>query len=263
MRDIKILLGLGLSASLLFAVGCPGTGDDDDDATADDDDDATADDDDDVLEIAIRRLNEGQDVAEFEAARDAFVDRLTDQSGVGTDREFSAFLDFATFAEPSPPVFTGMTQYDSIDSFQDAGAALGESAEAGAFFSTFAPEVFTVLQPLDGYGPLDLATIAADGDNVLEVAVRDLSAYEAFDATAYADARDAFLGVLTAQPGVVREYQWVSVLDPNVVVGMTVYEDATAFQTVATDPAVAGSDEAAAFLGAYPPIAGFAHSVVR
>ena len=218
---------------------------------------------DDVLEIAIRRLNEGQDVAEFEAARDAFVDQLKDQPGVGTDREFSAFVDFATFAEPSPPVFTGMTQYDSIDSFQDAGAALGESAEAGAFFSTFTPEVFTVLQPLDGYGPLDLATIAADGDNVLEVAVRDLSAYEAFDATAYADARDAFLGVLTAQPGVVREYQWVSVLDPNVVVGMTVYEDATAFQTVATDPAVAGSDEAAAFLGAYPPIAGFAHSVVR
>jgi hypothetical protein len=218
---------------------------------------------DDVLEIAIRRLNEGQEVDEFEAARDAFVERLRAQPGVGTDREFGAFLDFVTFAEPSPPVFTGMTQYGSLDAFQDAGTALGESAEAGAFFSTFAPAAFTVLQPLDEYGPLDLATIAADADDVLEVAVRDLSTYAAFDATAYANARDAFLGVLTAQPGVVREYQWVSVLDPNVVVGMTVYEDAAAFQTVATDPAVAGSNEAAAFLGSYPPIAGFAHAVVR
>ena len=255
-----------LTLSTLVACAEATTDPVDDTDTVDDnvDDTDTVDDTvDDVLEIAIRRLNEGQDVAEFEAARDAFVERLKAQPGVGTDREFGAFLDFSTFAEPSPAVFTGMTQYDSLDAFQDAGAALGESAEAGAFFSTFTPAAFTVLQPLGGYGPLDLATMAADADDVLEIAVRDLSAYEDFDATAYADARDAFLGVLTAQPGVVREYQWVSVLDPNVVVGMTVYEDTAAFQNVATDPAVAGSGEAAAFLGAYPPIAGFAHAVVR
>lgn len=227
------------------------------------DTDAVVDGADDVLEIAIRRLNEGQAVADFEAARDAFVARLTAQPGVGTDREFSAFLDMATFSEPSPAVFTGMTQYDSLDAFQDAGAALGDSAEAGAFFSTFAPATYTVLAPVDGYGPLDLAAMAPEADDVLEVAVRDLSAYESFDAATYADARDAFLAVLTAQPGVVREYQWVSVLDPNQVVGMTVYEDAAAFQAVATDPAVIGSDEAARFFEAYPPIAGFVHGVVR
>lgn len=217
----------------------------------------------DVLELAIRRLNEGQDLAAFEAARDAFVTQLGAQPGVGTDREFAAFLDFSTFAEPSPAVFTGMTQYDDLDAFQQAGAALGQGAEAGAFFSTFQPVTFTVLEPLEGYGPLDLAALAPGADDVLEIAVRDVSAYPNFDPTAYAQARDAFLALLTAQDGVVREVQWVSVLDSNLVVGMTVYEDAAAFQAVATNPAVAQSAEAAAFLGAYPPAAGFAHAVVR
>ena len=216
-----------------------------------------------VLELAVRRLNAGQDVAAFATARDAFVAQLKAQPGVGTDREFAGILDFATFAEPSPAVFTGMTQYESLNAFQAAGAALGESAEAGAFFSTFQPVTFTVLKPLDGYGPLDLAGVAPGADDVLELAVRDVSTYADFDAAAYAAARDAFLAVLKGQPGVVREYQWVSVLDPNIVVGMTVYEDAAAFQAVASTPAVTESAAAAAFLGAYPPVAGFVHAVVR
>jgi hypothetical protein len=122
------------------------------------------------------------------------------------------------------------------------------------------------LSPLVARAGAHTDTVGADDvleNDVLEVAARDLSVYEAFDATAYTDARGAFHGVLTAQPGVAREHPWVSVLDPNVVIGMRVYEDAAAFQTAATDPAVATSDEAAVFSGAYPPIAGFAHAVVQ
>lgn len=218
---------------------------------------------DDVVEIAIRRLNDGQDVKAFESARDTFVELLRKQKGVGTDREFVAVYDFAAQAPPMPPVFIGMTQYEGIDAFQAVGTVLGNTPEAGAFFSTFKPELFTVLRPLDEGSEVNLAGIANVQGQILEVAYRDTSKYTNFDAAAYGQARDAFLQVLTAQPGVVAEYQWVSALDPKIVVGMTVYADQNAFGKIAMDPAVAGSSEAMAFLGTYPPAAGFVNAVVR
>ncbi len=78
-----------------------------------------------VIELAVRRLNDGQDVAEFEAARDAFVARLREQDGVEVDREFQAFFDFGTQAAPTAPVFVGMTQYATSEAFGAAGEALG------------------------------------------------------------------------------------------------------------------------------------------
>ena len=218
---------------------------------------------DDVVELAIRRLNEGQDLAQFEAARDAFVDLLTMQPGVGTDREFEAVVDFGTFAPPDPPVFIGMTQYEDLDAFAAAGEALGGGPEAAAFFTTFTPEVFTVLRPLEAGAAVDLAGIADAQGQVLEVAARDLSQYEDFVEADYEAARDAFLALLSDQDGVVAEYQWVSVLDPNIVVGMTVYEDLDAFAAINMDAEFVGSPELANFLGGYPPLAGYLNSVVE
>lgn len=218
---------------------------------------------DDVVELAVRRLNAGQDVEAFAAARDAFVERLRALPGVGTDREFEAVFDFATFGAPAPPVFIGMTQYESADAFGAAGAALGESAEAGAFFGTFTPEVFTALRPLVPGSAVDLAGVAAAPGQVLEMAVRDLSTYAGFVADDYAAARDGFLDLLRAQPGVVAEYQWVSALDPNVVVGMTVYESFDAFVALSQSPAISEAAETAAFLGGYPPAVGYVSRVVR
>lgn len=218
---------------------------------------------DDVVELAIRRLNDGQDLGAFEDARDAFVALLVEEPGVGTDREFEAVLDYGTFAPPSPPVFIGMTQYDSIEDFEAAGAALGSSAEAGAFFGTFTPEVFTPLRPLEDGENVDLAGIADADGQVLEVAVRDFSTYADFDQATYEVARDAFLPVLADQPGWIAEYQWVSATDANVAVGMTVYENLDAFNAISADQAFIGSPEAVAFLGAYPPTTGFMNAVVK
>lgn len=153
-----------------------------------------------------------------------------------------------------------MTQYESLKAFKAAGAKLGPAPEAGAFFKTFKPLAFTVLKPLDPATPVDLAKMVKPGQ-VLELAVRDLSRYEKFDAAAYGKARDAFLALLARQPGVVAEYQWVSALEPNLVVGMTVYESAEAFQRIATGP-VMGAPETKAFF-AWPPTTGFVHAVVR
>ncbi len=207
------------------------------------------------------RLRPGQDVGEFESARDAFVASLRAQAGVQVDRELAAVFDFAASGQPDPPVFIGMTQYQSAEAFAAAGEALGSSPAASAFFATFEPEAFTALRPLDAADPVDLAAIASRPGEVLEIAVRDLSAYDAFDPAAYASARDAFLALLTAQAGVVGEYQWVSVLDPHLVVGMTVYRDADAF--AAAGAAIGEAPETAAFLGGYPPRVGYLSAVVR
>lgn len=215
-----------------------------------------------VFELAVRRLKPSQDVAAFGTARDAFVAKLKAQPGVSTDREFSAVFDFATMGAPTPPVFSGMTQYASMDAYQAAGAALGTAPEAGAFFATFDPLFFSVLRPLDPAKSVQLSDIAHAPGQLLEIATRDLSKYANFDKTKYEAARDAYLALLAAQPGVVAEYQWVSAIDPNLVVGMTVYESQAAFQAIAANPAVTSGPVPAAFF-AYPPQAGFVHTVVR
>lgn len=191
------------------------------------------------------------------------MSRLRAQRGVQADRELRAFFDYGAGAAPTPEVFVGMTQYGSLESFQAAGEALGGSPEASAFFATFTPITFTVLGPLREETPVDIASIAGEAGQVLEIAVRDLSRYAAFDDAAYGRARDAFLTLLTAQDGVVAEYQWRSVNEPSLVVGMTVYRSADAFQAVATSSAIQEAPETAAFLGPYPPIAGFVTSVVH
>ncbi len=54
------------------------------------------------------------------------------------------------------------------------------------------------------------------------------------------------------------EYQWVSALDPNIVVGMTVYESVDAFAAIAQDQEFVGRTDAvhqrlSAFDQLYPP----------
>lgn len=214
-----------------------------------------------VTEIAIRRLNDGQDLADFAAVRDAFVAVLTAEPGVNTDREFMAFLDGTTFAPPAVPVFTGMTQYANLDAFAAAGQKLGSSPEAGAFFSTFEPQLFTALRPKDPADSYDLSEILSEPGQILEVAARDLSMYENFDRDDYETRLAAFLNALSQQPGFVAEYQWVSVLDPNIVVGMTVYENVDAFGAIAQDQEFVG--QMMPFINDYPPYTGYIHTDAR
>lgn len=216
-----------------------------------------------VVELAIRRVHDGQDVAGFEAARDAFVARLRDQEGVGVDRELRAFFDFGTGGDPEAPVFVGMTRYESAGAFEAAGDALGSSPEAAAFFATFTPRAFTALRPLREGTSVDLASIADQPGQVLEIAVRDLSTYDGFRPEVYEAARDRFLELLREQPGFVAEYQWVSTLDPDLVVGMTVYESREAFFGVLGNEAFATSPATTEFLTGFPPTTAYVSAVLR
>jgi hypothetical protein len=216
-----------------------------------------------VVELAVRRLNDGQDVASFATARDAFVARLRDQDGVQVDRELQAFFDFGTQAAPTNPVYVGMTQYTSLEAFQAASEALGTSPEATTFFGTFTPQAFTVLRPLDPARLVDLASMAQQPGQVIEIAVRNLTTYEGFEPSEYAAARDAFLALLRNQAGFVAEYQWVSALDPNIAVGMTVYESQAAFFGVLGNQSFVEHPATAAFLFGYPPATAYVSTVVR
>jgi len=206
-----------------------------------------------VTELAIRLVSAPLDT--FTTAREAFIAALVEQDGVGTDREFVAILDGRTFEPPAAATYVGMTQYGDAASFAEAGEALAAGPEAQAFFGTFTPLVFTALRPLDAADAYDLAGIADQSGQVLEIAVRDLSTFADFDTTDYDARRLAFLDVLSSMPGVVDEYQWVSILDPNIVVGMTVYESAEAFESLAGDAALL--EVAMPFLQKYPAFAGY------
>ena len=213
-----------------------------------------------VAALVVRRV--AGDVDTFASTRDAYVADLEAQDGIVADREFQPFLSFLTFAAPEPPVFIGLTEGASLGEFSAAAEAVDDDLEA-AYFPTFEIEVFDLLTPLDPDTPVEIADIAVGPGQVLEVAWRDLSAYDDFDADAYATARDAYLAELSSFDGWVAKYQWVSATGSNLAVGMTVYESAEAFQAIATDADFTASDVYNGFVGAYPIAGGYASTVLK
>ena len=206
---------------------------------------------DDIVEIAIRQVKKGQDAA-FISARENFIKLLTKQEYVYNDREYASFFHFNPAQDTSRAVYIGMTQYEDLESFQSVGNSLGNTAEAGAFFSTFDPLVFTAMKPKVAGTTVDLSKITTSGQ-ILEVAVRDLSLYPNFNQNDYETKLKGFLDVLAKQKGRVAEYQWVSVLNPKVVVGMTVYESQQAFFSIASDPVFNSNPAVGAFFASYAP----------
>lgn len=243
-----VLLLLALSFGLLAC----NNGDDDDNSVNPDRTD-------DIAELAIRMVKPGMQ-AEFEAARDALVAKLVQEEGVFNDREYASFLTF-TPRDTSRAVFIGMTQYEDLATFQATAQKLGGFPEAAAFFQTFDMLHFTGLKPLEEGTEVDLSKLATGGQ-ILEIAVRDISKYANFDQADYEAKRDAFLALLAQQEGRVAEYQWVSALDPNIVVGMTVYADQAAFSRILSNPDFAGSEAVTNFLGSYPPNVAAEYNVV-
>ncbi|MEZ4911578.1 MAG: hypothetical protein R2774_12045 [Saprospiraceae bacterium] len=237
----KLLMGSMLVFSLFAMQSC------------DKDDDVTEDKNDDVFELAIRKINTGVSINDFTTARDAFVTELMKQNGTSNDREVQPFFDFSQ-SLPLDSVYIGMTQYKDLATYQSIGQTLGTTSVATNFFTKFTPLAFEALQPLDEYKPVDLGALAPKSSGrVLEIAVRDLSLYSNFNQADYEAKRDAFLAALKQQNGFVQEVQWKSVTNPNVVVGMTVYESQTAAATILSNVNFVTSSAVVNFLGSYPP----------
>lgn len=238
MKNIKVLFSVFAMSLALFSCDK-------------DDDNVTTDKTDDVVEIAIRQVKTGQTSA-FTTARTNFINILTKEPGVFNDREYKSFLHYNPAQDATREVYVGMTQYENLAAFQAANQKLGNSAEATTFFNTFDALTYTILKPLKSGTTVDLTKVASSGQ-VLEIAVRDLSKYTNFNKADYEAKRDAFLVELAKQPARVAEYQWVSALDPNIVIGMTVYTNQQAFTQLLSDPAFNSNPAVGAFLGTYPP----------
>ena len=182
-----------------------------------------------VLEIAIRKVKKGQ-LDAFMAARSAFIAELKKQDGVQVDREFQSF--YALPAPDDTEVFVGMTLWDSPEAAGAAVQKLMGMDVAQNFFATFDFKAYVMVAPPAGF---DLAALASTAGQVLEVAVREVTDHEAFAAT-----KPAFIELLTSQEGMLEDYEFEVLAvgltgenNPNVKVGMSVYESQEAFQKIA------------------------------
>jgi hypothetical protein len=179
-----------------------------------------------VHEIAVRSVKPGRSEA-FRTRRRQFIDVLTTQAGVGTDREFQSFQ---ALPEPDPTeVFIGMTTYDGLA----ANARVQRNPRLLWRFMSFARtmdlKAYVYVEPTEGPA-FDLAALAAEPGQVLELAVRRVADPAAFNA-----ARKDFLARLDEQPGVLGSWEFRVVKGrktDGLTVGMTVYESQDALQTV-------------------------------
>lgn len=86
-----------------------------------------------VLELAVRRVNEGQEAA-FQSSRAAFVSWLNKQPGVEGSWEFAV-----VGGSDTERLTVGMSVYNSQEAFQAIAGQVSTLPEAGAYFGTFEP----------------------------------------------------------------------------------------------------------------------------
>jgi hypothetical protein len=86
-----------------------------------------------VLELAVRRVKNGQDAA-FQSSRKAFVNWLNKQEGVVGSWEFKV-----VGGKDIDGMTVGMSVYESQAAFQAIGGKVQSLSEAGTYFSTFDP----------------------------------------------------------------------------------------------------------------------------
>ncbi len=86
-----------------------------------------------VLELAVRRVKDGQDAA-FQSSRKAFVNWLNGEDGVVGSWEFKV-----VGGKDIDGMTVGMSVYESQAAFQAIAGKVQTLPEAGAYFSTFDP----------------------------------------------------------------------------------------------------------------------------
>ncbi len=128
-----------------------------------------------------------------------------------------------------------MTEWSSMDRFGEAAARLVPQEEGQAYFASFNPLAYALLEPVDGH-PFDMESINKDG-LVIEFAIR-----EGKTADAFGEKRDIFFYSLSNYDGYqfAREFK-VHKLDKqgdphmaeNTQAVLIVWESAEKFQAAA------------------------------
>ena len=208
---------------------------------------------DDVLELAIRTV---PDQEAWKAAAGPFGKLLSGEAGIIANAEFMSIQGFAPVGADGQPVknvFVGMLQIDNEtthDTLMAKFFGADKPAEVTAYLGTIKNIADAgKLRPFRDTPGIDVANMVKPGQ-VLEIAVRDVSKldFDAFDAK-----RTAFVKVLTAQSGVLGEYEYRSI-DGKYYVGMTLYETGEAVQAIFATPAVSQGPEFGALMDEFPPM---------
>jgi len=217
-----------------------------------------------VFVMPIRKVKSGQSIDDFKTKRDAYVALLEAEDGTITDREIQPFFEFTNSGLAVDSVFVGITSFRDLATFQEIGINTSGDV-ANDFFAAFDFIAFEVLQPLDDTEIVDLSALASLGSNqVWEIAVRDLSQYSSFDQQDYEAKRDAYLSVLGEQTASIREIQWKSISNPDIVVGMTMYTNASDYQALNQNQDFINAYLATNFLQDYPiNVYGAIHTVLK
>ena len=208
---------------------------------------------DDVMELAIRSI---PDQEAWMAAAAPLAEAAAGVTGIIAGAEFMSVMGFAPVdanGKPVQNVFVGISQYDNQEVY-DGLAATYYGEDVPPVFAAYLETIDTIanvgnLRPFRDTPAIDVANMVKPGQ-VLEIAVRDVSGidFDAFDAK-----RAAFVSVLTAQSGVLGEYEYRSI-DGKYYVGMTLYESDKAVQAISTNPAVSQGPEFGVLMAEFPPM---------
>ncbi len=187
-----------------------------------------------VIEIAVRRVKPGKET-DFRSRRSDFITILKQQRGVNSDREFASFHALPTPDESE--VFIGMTDYDDLKTVARIQRRLGVVWRFLRFSRTMDLKAYVFATQTEG-PTLNLATLAAEDGQIVEVAVRRVTNRSDFDT-----ARERFVDLLSEQDGVLESYELAPIKGKNIEdmkIGMTVYESLAAFEaassTLMADP---------------------------
>jgi hypothetical protein len=200
-----------------------------------------------MYELAINQSKEGQHQA-FLDTRQRFVDVLANEPATRNEGKWTPFFTVVPDLDLDR-ILIGMTHWTSLEGFGEAAARLMPQEEARAYFGTFDPLAYALLEPLDGK-PFNMETIKREG-LVVEFAIREATTEGAFGAP-----RDAFFATLERYDGFrfAREFrvheldaQGTPRLAENTQAVIIVWDDPARFQAAA-EPIFA-SPEYAAFAG--------------
>ena len=100
-----------------------------------------------IYELAINQVKPGR-LADFKAARAAFIAEMKKAEGVGPDAAYQSF--FTMPGENESEVFVGVTEWNSAEDFAGAAAQLMPTDAFQNYFQTFEQLAYLQLRPEDG-----------------------------------------------------------------------------------------------------------------
>jgi len=198
-----------------------------------------------VFEIAVREVTNAEEFARLLPEVEAL---LEDTDGYIGGLEYTPFFSLMPEMQEGQMFAIRISEWASAEAYEAAN--LEDNATYGEYMATIAPIQTVLVEPFVMGEQITLADFP-EGGEVLEVAIRDMSAYE--DPVDFLRTIRGFTNTLVEIEGVVREYEWISV-DGQYFVGMTKYENMEAFQAAQQNEGLLGSPVTGRVFAQYPPM---------